>query len=337
MGNHIIEPSPIHQLHMKHTSSIYDLYLTLLDDHPQEKATQIVKEYCLSNFPHTMEDQLAYLEFFYMNDYFTDLEYFLQSYQVDDQAKVLYGILYRRVHKKFTSEDLEWVETLHFEHPSLHCLHIFTKIYGYYDLMKFTGMDKFMDVIYQALLRVEEPLFHYYMKLRYNEVLFNHYWKTDYPLLAKKHAYKIINIELSPRRKCQIHHNLALCSLYDGYNAAIDHANIALNIARLHGFEGVISGITNHTIPFIAAFHQKTDGIDTPDPVEKAHLFLARGEYPEAIAILEKLESLTPFQECYLGFARRDRAMMNNSYHRFISENGDYFFARLPKTYLERF
>ncbi|MFC7061992.1 AimR family lysis-lysogeny pheromone receptor [Halobacillus seohaensis] len=337
MGTHnIIEPAQLLQLQMNHVSTIYETYHSLLQNHPKEKANELTKHYCMNYFPKTVDEQLAVLEFLYMNDHFKELKKILRSHDFLEEVTFLYKILLNRLEKHFSIKDILSIESLEFKHPSLKCLHVYTIIYLYYDLKKYTGLDKFIDQCYLKLSDVREPLFHYYMKIRFNELTFHHYWKTNSIILAKKYAYKVLNMSLSPRKLSAVHHNLALCYVFEGFTPAFDNAQIALDIAKKHNFHSMISSLEHHTIPFICAFHHQTNAISTPDPIETAHLAIANKQINKAVEILSSLKTLTPFQECYLGVATENKKLLHQSERRFIDEYGDHFFAMLPKYYLER-
>ncbi|UOQ91666.1 AimR family lysis-lysogeny pheromone receptor [Halobacillus shinanisalinarum] len=332
----VIEPSRLSEAQMNEVSTIYQIYHDQLRHTSSKKAAKATMHYCLSGAHVKTEDQLASYEFLYMNDYFWELDTALSTQHDGSEIPLLYRVLLTRYSKPLTTEDLKWLQTLSFSHPSLKCLHLFTLVYAYYDIKQYTGLDKYVDECYDALLHVNEPLFYYYMKLRFDELLFQHYWKTNNLLLAKKYIYKVLNTDLSPRKLSSMNHNLALCHLYEDYDLAIGYACTGLGIARENNLVKAIKSIQNYTIPFISAFHKRTQNITTPDKVEMAHLAIAKGDSKTGEAILSRLSSLTPFQECYLGLATSDRAMLNRAHNRFIKEYGDHFFAQLPLYYLER-
>ncbi|MFZ0368545.1 MAG: AimR family lysis-lysogeny pheromone receptor [Halobacillus sp.] len=332
----VIEPSPLHQLQLKYTSSLYEIYIPLLKKQSKQEATFQASWYCLTHPPKYLEDQIAYLEFLYMNDFLKEMDILLQNNNLDSQLIYLYKLLLNRLNSKPSKAQLQSLQKEKFLHPSLHCLHLFTIIYYYYDLKEYTGLDKYLEQIDEGISAVNEPLTLYYMRIRYHELLFQHYWKTNNPLLAKKYAYKITNTELSPKKICRIYHNLALCNLYTDYPTSMEQAVKAFEAAEKYSLKRWAAIIKNHTIPFIAAYHLQTEEMTTPDPVETAHLAIADKEFTKAITILENLETWTPFQECYMGAASKNIRLLENAHHRFIQELGDQFFALLPKHYLER-
>ncbi|WP_101842919.1 AimR family lysis-lysogeny pheromone receptor [Halobacillus sp. Marseille-P3879] len=332
----LIEPSPIMEIQMKEISSVYQKYHKLLKLYTKVQATQLTQEYCLSSSPLSIEEQLARLEFLYMNDYHKELKALVHSPHYSYEAVSLYHVLIARKVRLLTFEELRWLEALTYRHPSIQCLHYFIIVYAYYDLKQYEGFEKYIELCQQALYKVNEPLFHYYMKLRFDEVSFHHYWKTNRTILARKYAYKFINKVISPIQLCKMYHHLALSHLYDDFEASYDYAKKALSIAENNNLAAAMTSIRNHTIPFICAFHRRTDNITSPDPTESAHIAIAENNYSAAMEILCTLDHLTPFQETYLGAARLDKDMLLRAHYRFKWELNDFFFARLPLEYLNR-
>ncbi|WP_431803981.1 AimR family lysis-lysogeny pheromone receptor [Halobacillus andaensis] len=206
----------------------------------------------------------------------------------------------------------------------------------YYDLKRYTVLDKYTEACYITLHKVREPLFYYYMSLRFDELSFQHYWKTNNLILARKYAFKYISKVLAPRKLCSMHHNLSQSYVFESFPFSMHHAKQALQIALQHDFPSEINSIKHNTIPFIAAYHRRTLNVSTPDVVETAHIALAENKKDRAVEILSSLQSLTPFQESYLGLATGNSPMLDHAHERFRSEYGDLFFAMLPKFYLNR-
>ncbi|MGI8316393.1 AimR family lysis-lysogeny pheromone receptor [Halobacillus mangrovi] len=335
-SHHIIEPNDIHRLHLNLVSPIYDFYHHRLKSDNSVKSREETKRYILSAHFTAFEDQIAAAEFLYMNDYFESLVDLLDSNSYHQEITDLYHIILKRKKTPLKEHDLGELKTLSFDHPSLHCLHLFLLAYAHYDIKNYAGMDNYTEDIQEAMLSLREPLFHYYMKLRFDEMTFHHYWKNNQVILAKKFAYKYINAGLAPRKQLTMHHNLALCHVFDDYDSSMYYAKATLDIAKKHNFEESIRMINNQTIPFIASFHRRTENITTDDPVEKAHLAIANGNTEEAIRSLNSLKVLTPFQESYLGLAKRDLGPLKHAKDRFINDHRDLFFAQLPEFYMKR-
>ncbi|MCA0972601.1 AimR family lysis-lysogeny pheromone receptor [Halobacillus litoralis] len=331
----VLKPKAIQTLQMDYDSIVYDVYLDKLRNFSKEEAVEQTRAFCLIMRSHNIEDQIACLEFLYMNDFIEDVVQVLNSGVLNDDVKLLYRMTMERLGSSY-EQSLHWLKSLHFSHPSLHCLHQAIMAYRYFDMNMYQGLDGYIESYDQALQQVNEPLALYFFERRYHELLFHYYWKSNHILLARRYAYKLINKELSPRKKTTILHYLTLTYAFESYEVAMGHAYEALHYAEEHNQVKQIPSLKHRTIPFIAALHRQTADVTTPDFVETAHLAIADGRYEEGAAMLQSFEDLTPFQECYLGFALRDEKMIYNSERRFIDERGDRFFAQLSHEYRRR-
>lgn len=334
--HHTIEPDRLNQLHLNYASPIYRVYHKHLCHQTKVEAAESTRKFIQSSTFSLFEDQLAAIEFLYMNDYLTDVEVQLSQGGYDQDITKLYRIIVDRKKIPLTSKETRDIESFEFTHPSLQVLHLFLLVYAHNDMKKYGSMDKYMDVILESLLKINEPLFHYYMKLRFDELTFQHYWKTNNILLAKKFAYKFINAGLSPKKQAAMNHHLALCHVFEDYHTAMSYVDKSLEITKQYELNRYKQILLNNTAPFIAAFHEKAENIHTTDLVEKAHVAIANNDRSTGIRILSSLGSLTPFQESYLGLAKRDLTMLENAKRRFIHDNGDLFFAQLPEHYMKR-
>lgn len=333
----VIEPTRFNRIHMNYLSPAYKFYHHQLKDAGSDTvAAERTREFCLTHKDTKLEDQLAMMEFLYMNDYFTDLENALEFEHLHPEVSMLYRIVLDRKTNRLTEEDLKEMEAMEFEHPSLKCIHLFLLVYAYYDMKKFAGMDKYTEDIQEALFTINEPLFHYFMKLRFDELTFHHYFKTNSLVLARKFAYKYISSGLAPKKQATMHSHLALTYAFEDYDISLDYLKKTQKIAEDHDLSMIAQSVTQNSIPFISAFHHRTENVETKDPVEIAHLSIARGNPDRAIEILEPRASLSPFQQSYLGLAKKDLALLREAKGRFMHEYGDLFFAQLPEYYMKR-
>lgn len=333
----VIEPARFNRIHMNHLSPVYKFYHHQLKDaFSNIEAIEKTKEFC-QTYTHTnLEDQLAMIEFFYANDYFDDVRACLQNEDLHPDVGTLYQIVLDRKTVPLTEKDKKELETLHFEHPSLRCLQLYLLVYAHYDMKKYAGMDKYSNDIQEVMYKINEPLFYYYMKLRFDELTFQHYWKTNRIVLAHKFAFKHIQSELSPAKQVSMHHHLGLSCTFQDYETAISYIHKALKMAEEHKFNRAVHALKNNTIPFISAFHRKNLEVFTSDVIEQAHLAIALGNNNRGVEILTSLGSLTPFQESYLGLARKDLSLLRHAKKRFTEEYSDLFFAQLPDYYMKR-
>ncbi|MES9730308.1 AimR family lysis-lysogeny pheromone receptor [Bacillus sp. AP50] len=93
-----------------------------------------------------------------------------------------------------------------------------------------------------------------------------------------------------------------------------------------------------NTLNFLKIYHGKDlDDLYLTDPAEIAYLEIKRGNNEKAIEILNGLEiqngKLSAFQLCYMGIAKGDKKLIEKSLKKF-EENGNLFYAQLPKLYL---
>ncbi|MFE5392580.1 AimR family lysis-lysogeny pheromone receptor [Bacillus thuringiensis] len=93
-----------------------------------------------------------------------------------------------------------------------------------------------------------------------------------------------------------------------------------------------------NTLNFLKIYHGiDLDDLYLTDPAEIAYLEIKRGNNEKAIEILNGLEmqngKLSAFQLCYMGIAKGDKKLIEKSLKKF-EENGNLFYAQLPKLYL---
>lgn len=93
-----------------------------------------------------------------------------------------------------------------------------------------------------------------------------------------------------------------------------------------------------NTLNFLKIYHGKDlDDLYLVDPAEIAYLEIKKGNKEKAIEILDGLEKqngkLSAFQLCYMGIAKGDKKLIENSLKKF-EEVGNIFYAQLPKLYL---
>lgn len=212
----------------------------------------------------------------------------------------------------------------------LHILRDLLHIYCYFDMNQYGKIGGYNDHIKELLPRVSDPLLKKLFTLRLHETLFIYHWKRNEMLLSRKYAYQLLKEINNPIKKVDLHNLLAQGYLFDSFDQANLHVIEAMDIAKQIQYERGIYGLKNYTLPFIAAYHRKTEGIETEDKAEQAHIALAEGNSALCIKILENFEEHTPFQQYYLGKAKQDKVLLRISYQRFVEERDDYFYARLP-------
>ncbi|MFG6119647.1 AimR family lysis-lysogeny pheromone receptor [Thalassobacillus sp. B23F22_16] len=331
----VIEPSRVDQWKMTVPSSIYITYHHLLKDHSREKATEMTKNFCMQH-KLTQKETVIALEFLYMNGYFDEVRTILAKGEVESPYNFFYTLLKnRKSGSKIKLSEARKLRSIKQEDAAAEALRLFLLVYHYYDSKKYGILDNYVDDIHFVMNQINKPLLKYYYQLRFDELMFQHYWKVNMGVIAKKYAYRVINATLSPEKKSGMYHHLALTDVFDDYHSSMNHLQTSITLAKKYGLTNSLYELKEQSLPFIAAFHRKTDGVTTRDLVETAHLAIARNHRKQADEILSSLTSLTPFQETYLGVARNDRLLLHKAYQRFKNEYGDHFFARLPFYYLK--
>ncbi|QTN00900.1 hypothetical protein ERJ70_17370 [Sediminibacillus dalangtanensis] len=297
-------------------------------------AIDVTRSYCLKAKADT--NQRVGMEFLYAYGFLDDLEQLIEKNlesgnPVNRQWGQLYKIIHlRRKRKLKTDEYLSLLNKLEADSVEMESLHMFLRVYAHFERKEFGRLSGYLDGLLENIHKIGDPMLRELFSVRMDEMLLTFHWKRNEMIIARKHGFRILQNTHCPRKKIDIHNTMALGYLFDSYHQAMEHALEAKRLANMTEDLTAIQGINNYTIPFIAAFHGRTAGISTPIESEAAHLALARGDIPTCISILNSFDSLTPFQQYYLGKATRDVEMLEISYRRFISERSDHFFARLP-------
>ncbi|KGP72101.1 AimR family lysis-lysogeny pheromone receptor [Pontibacillus yanchengensis] len=320
--------------------SLFSVLQQLSKKYDEETKLQLTKEFCLQC--HSDENSRVGMEFLYMNGLYTELKTLIDKNTLStnslnkELADIYSFMLNRRVNKegdllKFTKD-----YSFNVQDPTVECLIIFMKIYGYFQRLEYERFEEFQEELTERLLNIDNTLLRIYFQIRENELLFLFHWKKGQVKIARRYGLSILENTLNQEKKCDMLVDLGLTYLFEDYQKTMDYIKTAEEIATSYQLNYYIKGINNKVIPFVCAFHGKTEGVKTEDTAEKAHLLIKSGDIEKGISILETLENKTPFQEYYLGIATNDIDLLKRSYHRFLNEQNDYFFAQLPKHHIEK-
>lgn len=324
---------------------LYAVYRQL-ENQPNE--LRDMSEICLAS--EQAVNQCVAMEYLYINGLYEELRQLLEKVRQTDQSfsrKVakIYQIMYERktLGKKQLKPDapVQYLKKLHRmkmqeEDYFLRILSDLVHIYCYFDMYQYGMIGTFNQTIKQHLSQIKDPLLYRLLDLRLQEALFIYHWKRNELILSRKYGYQLLQSINNPRKKIDIHNILAQGYIYESYDQAIHHIHTAFKIAKDIDNERAVYGLKNYTLAFISAYHGKIAGIETEDKAEQAHIALADNRNEECIEILKGFSSLTPFQQYYLGLAKKDKELLRASYQRFIDERDDYFYARLPLEALNR-
>ncbi|MGP4038934.1 AimR family lysis-lysogeny pheromone receptor [Gracilibacillus sp. D59] len=289
-------------------------------------------------------NQCTAMEYLYANGLFEELKLLIDQTQYATNKLVrktsrIYQIMYDR--KTLRAKQLKpaapakYIQSvnrlkINDEEYTLKILRNLVHIYSYFDMHQYGKIGTFNDSIKQDLLYVKDPLLYDLFNSRLNEALFNYHWKRNELILSRKYGYQLLKETNNQLKEIDIHNILAQGYLFESYDQAMHHVSVAMEMARQLQYERALYGLKNFTLPFIAAYYKRTEGITSEDKAEQAHIALAENDLDKCIRILESFDQLTPFQQYYLGRAKQDKYLLRTSYQRFIEERDDYFYARLP-------
>lgn len=335
-GNRIFES--ITELDQK--STLKEVHDELSARYSSKMVIFLMKDFLLQTS--SDENQRYGLEYLYINGLYQDVEKLISINESSSNplnkhwAYVYKVMLYRLKEKPSAYEFLKQVQNIRTLEEPLLCLKAFMVLYGYYDLYQFDKFKGKIDQINRLLERYELPFLKQYFQIRLDEVLYWHHWKRNNVIKAREHGFQLINEIQNPYKICMLHNALAHTYVFESYEQSMFLVQQSLNIAEEHQYKDHLRSLTQNTIPFISAVNEQVDEIESNVVSEQAHLAAARGDNETAIRILEKLDNLSPFQQCYLGKAKKDLHLLQRSYDRFIHEQHDYFFAQLPVLEMNR-
>ncbi|MFC4386484.1 AimR family lysis-lysogeny pheromone receptor [Gracilibacillus marinus] len=289
-------------------------------------------------------NQHVAMEYLYTNGLYEDLHTVIEKNRSSIHSTIrnyalLYQIMYER--KTLSKKQIKPDAPMRYVKMSnridststdnvFHILKDLIHIYSYFDVHQYGKIGNYNDRIKERLDMLTDPLLRELLEARLDETLCIYHWKRNEVILSRKYGYKLLANTNNQRKKIDLHNIFAQTYVLESYEQAIHHATVALELAESIQDERAIYGLENYTIPFISSYHGKTDEVKTEDVAEQAHLALRKGDNKTCIELLEALPTLTPFQEYYLGLAKKDKALLRQSYRHFIEERDDYFYARLP-------
>ncbi|WP_404452275.1 AimR family lysis-lysogeny pheromone receptor [Virgibacillus necropolis] len=302
--------------------------------HDEQTVLNLVRKLCMQS--NENEIMKKGLEFLYMNGFYEDLQLLIdkniksKSKSNNQWAAAYQLMLDRKLNRLSPPEIIHRVTTLQSEEPGIICLIEFLKISTHYDMRNFGKLGDFLDKQPYLFAAVDDPFLLSFFNIRLCEILFTYYWVRNELIMARKYAFRVLNLTQNPRTKAAININLALTYTFDTYKQGMYHLQEATKVAKKHGLMDIIYKIQNNNIPFISAHHGRVEGVSTSDPSELAHIEIAKGNHKKAEDILRKLSFDSPFQQYYLGLATNDKDLLHQSHNNFINKRSDHFFGRLP-------
>ncbi|ASK62098.1 hypothetical protein CFK37_07945 [Virgibacillus phasianinus] len=306
----------------------------LSTQHDEQTVLELVRKLCLQS--NKSEIMKKGMELLYMNGFYYDLQALIDKnnkseHRSNKQWAAIYQLMMdRKLNKISPQEVLHHADMLQSEEPEVICLIEFAKISAHHALHDFGKIGNFLDKQQSLYDAVCDPFLLSYFDIRLYQFMFIYYWVRNELIMARKYAFRVLNLTQNPKTKISINVNLALTYAFDTYQQGMHHLNEAKKIAKEHGLMEDLNIIQNQDIPFLSAHHKRVKGISTYDKSEQAHIEIAKGNHRKAANILRQLPLDTPFQLYYLGLATNDKDLLYQSYNWFIEKRSDHFFARLP-------
>ncbi|EOO04888.1 hypothetical protein IAW_05895 [Bacillus cereus str. Schrouff] len=219
--------------------------------------------------------------------------------------------------------------------------------YTMYDLEKFNSLFDYAEVMQPNIELITDKFIRAAYSGRIKEGLSYAYLMQDKVDKARELCHEILNLEdhkecFSLLRASALVY-LAESYTFESYERATWYINKSLDMLDLcqseranKRKEAILT-----TYAFIKLVNQQElDNIIIYHPAEEAFFEIVKGNSQRAIEILIELEKnkgfLTPMQYCYLGIAKNDVTLIENSIMQFECE-GNRFYSKFPKKILVKF
>ncbi|MFJ1106859.1 AimR family lysis-lysogeny pheromone receptor [Bacillus albus] len=219
--------------------------------------------------------------------------------------------------------------------------------YTMYDLEKFNSLFDYAEVMQPNIELITDEFIRAAYSGRIKEGLSYAYLMQDKVDKARELCHEILNLEddkecFSLLRASALVY-LAESYTFESYERATWYINKSLDMLDLcqseranKRKEAILT-----TYAFIKLVNQQElDNIIIYHPAEEAFFEIVKGNNQRAIEILIELEKnkgfLTPMQYCYLGIAKNDVTLIENSIMQFECE-GNRFYSKFPKKILVKF
>lgn len=219
--------------------------------------------------------------------------------------------------------------------------------YTMYDLEKFNSLFDYAEVMQPNIELITDDFIRAAYSGRIKEGLSYAYLMQDKVDKARELCHEILHLKddkdcFSLLRASALVY-LAESYTFESYERAALYINKSLEMLDLCQSERANKRKESifTTYAFIKLVNQQDlDNIKIYHPAEEAFLEIVKGNSQKAIEILVELERnkgfLTPMQYCYLGIAKNDITLIENSIMQFECE-GNRFYSKLPKKVLVKF
>ncbi|MFD1334614.1 AimR family lysis-lysogeny pheromone receptor [Oceanobacillus iheyensis] len=318
--------------------SLTDIASRVYHEYDLTVARDIMKSICL-NSP-SSEIQKTGMEYLYMNAYFRELDQLIEKNRESiNPSNRLWGNIYRLMIDLFnqhTSPD----KTLHYldyfktrytiKEPEITLLIMLIRETCFYYKRNYRRLGDLIATYETHLDEVKERILVNFFKVRIYRFYTVFHMARNELIIARKYAYKALNINESVLLEAAIHSHLGLSYTFDTYEKGMYHLKKAQQISQKHNIRLYKHRVENNFIPLLSGKFKKVDEVQSMDKAEQAHLEVARGDYDKALDLLESVRIETPLQRYYLGLAKQDKDILIQSYNEFILNNNDFFYSQLP-------
>ncbi|EJQ86810.1 hypothetical protein IGW_05348 [Bacillus cereus ISP3191] len=216
--------------------------------------------------------------------------------------------------------------------------------YTMYDLEKFNSLFDYAEVMQPNIELIPDEFIRTAYSGRIKEGLSYAYLMQDKVDKARELCHEILNLEeykecFSLLRASALGY-LAESYTFENYDRASWYVNKALETLNSCHVERAKKRKENvfNTYAFIKLVNQQgLEDIKIYHPAEEAFFEIVKGNNQKAVEILVKLEKnkgfLTPMQYCYLGIAKNNVNLIENSIMQFECA-GNRFYSKFPKKML---
>lgn len=322
--------SPFHKEGKESPLSI--VYKAFMANYELSEALDLIKEYCLAS--QSPENQRKSLEFLYGSSYFKELDEMIERNRhsgiLENQqwAEVFNSFLARKRDKIDPYRTINQLKKLEPVSVEVEIYKTLLTIYCYYDLRQTGKGASYFGVLVDLINEVTDPLLNKYLEERLDDFWFYYHFYRNELILCRRYGFRLVKNSNNKFKVCGVHIVLALTYMLEDYEQSLYHCNEAISISDRNGYR-FSHTVREKNIPFISAVSGHYQGVHTSDPIENAHLLIAKGENEEALTVLRSIENPSHLQQYYLGKALGDLDLLNKVYNAFIKD-GHFFFAKLP-------
>lgn len=276
------------------------------------------------------------LEYVYMKEDFTQLQRLIYKNAVHPNlknrqwAKVYQVLLDYRNRTEEPYLLLNRLRVMKTDCPELNVVIQFAKVPLYYTLNEYGYIGEITAQKKDVIQSIKDPMIRQNLYMRLQESLFIYHLKRNEVIIARKYAYKLTKYHLKPERAVRIEMNLGLSYIFETYEQGIYHLHRAKKIAKQNDLFEVYQKINDTIIPFFSAHFKRTEGISTDNTIGQAFIHIAKGEYAQAMHVLEQTPLNNPYIYYLMGLATGERDYFIRSYDCFVKRRSNFFFARLP-------